>query len=94
MRNLAVQHLYVFIFLLTGELGGLPNHVAAEILDGIGEFIANSNPQSVNRIKITVLDPYIADQFKPVFKSKVGKTYGFRKEKGIYKIVITVDMQL
>ena len=40
---------------------------------GKKELIANIIPQSANRIKLTILDPYIADQFKPVFKSKVVK---------------------
>ena len=96
LRKFAVQQYlhsssHVFIFLLAGELGGLPTQVAADILDGIGEFIASCNPQQVNRIKITVLDPYVADQFKPVFKSKVGKTYGFRKENSKFKVVETRD---
>ena len=40
---------------------------------GKEELIANIIPQSANRIKLTVLDPYIAEQFTPVFKSKVFK---------------------
>ena len=40
---------------------------------GKEELIANIIPQSANRIKLTILDSYIAEQFKPVFKSKVVK---------------------
>ena len=44
-------------------------------------LIANIIPQSANRIKLTTLDPYIADQFKPVFKSKVVKHMVSRKKR-------------
>ena len=60
----------------------MPQQCASDILDGIGEFIFTNDPCSVDRIKLVIYEPYMLEDFKVIFRNKIGKSYGYRAKKG------------